>query len=521
MGVEKKTSAAGETVARAAVVIMVVTLVSRLLGFVRDAAIAAAFGATGATDAYLVAYTLPNSLQAVLGVAFVTVIVPVVTAYLVRGQREEGWHVASAVLNWTGLVLAVMTAVGMGLAPWMVRLIAPGFTPEEVLFTTHLTRIMFPSIIFMGTGMFISGILNAGRFFTVPAMATGVANVVIILAVLALGPHFYMEGVAWGTLAGFVGFLLVQLPNLKAMGFRYFFTFDRKHPAVRRVALLIGPVFLAVSVNQVYLAMNRFFASGLERGLITALDLGNRALNLPGIFVYAVYTATFPALAEQVVRRDREGLTRTLNQGLGMMLLAIIPASVGMMVLREPVVSLLYQRGAFDQQATWATATALLYFLVGFPAQAANQVLNRTFYAMEDAGTPVKVGLVSVLLNAGLSLALLPGMGHGGLALSNSLATIANTVLLLLALRKPLPGVSLPRLFVSVLRVGVASLVMGAITFLGAGWLEGILDTGRLGQLLVFLAITVALGAVVFIVASLALRVEEVRSLRRLIRRAR
>jgi len=503
--------------ARAAAVIMVMTLLSRLLGLVRDASIAAIFGATGITDAYLVAYTIPFTVQTVLGIGFVTVIVPVITSYLVRNERDEAWRVAGAVLTWTGVVLAGIALLGVMAAPMLVGIIAPGFEPEVFSLAVHLTRIMFPSILFVGLGMLASGVLNAGHRFAIPALAPAVPNVAVIFAVLGVGSLFGVTGVAWATLAGFVGFLLVQMPSLRGMGFTFHPSLAVNHPVVRRVGAALGPLLLAVSINQIYLIMNRFFASGLLAGSITALDLGNRALQLPGIFVNAVYTVTFPALAEQAVRQEREGLTRTIRQGLILILLVIIPASVGMMVLREPIIKLLYGRGAFDQAAVEMTALALLYFAVGFPAQAANQVLTRTFYAMEDVSTPVCLGLVSVALNGVLSLWLVGRMGYSGLALANSVATVVNMVVLLVVLHGRLPGLDLLGLTLGVLKIGVAALAAGTAMAAVAGWAG---TAPGFGSLLLRLTIAAGVGGVTFLAGASLLRVPELRQFLGLVRRS-
>lgn len=493
-------------VARAALVVMLMTFLSRILGLARDAAIAAAFGASGVTDAYMVAYTLPYALQAVSGVAFVIVILPAVTSYLVAGRQEEGWQVASQIGSVIFLVLTLAAVAGIALAPWLVKAVAPGFSAAEAELATRLTRIMFPSIVLMGCGMLVSGILNAGRRFSVAAVAPGVVNIVIILAVFLAAS---IEGVAWGTLAGFAAFLLVQLPELKKVGFRYSPGFNLGHPAVRQALASLGPVLLAVSVTQVYLIMNRFFASSLAAGSITALDLANRTMNLPGIFVSSVYTAIFPALAERAALGDREGLAQTLTGGLRMVIFLILPASLGMIILKEPLVAVLYQRGAFDSAAAELTSKALFYFAAGYPGLAVNTVLLRAYYALGNALLPAVLGLISVGINLGLSMLLLPRMGHEGLALANSLATLAYSALLLMALKKRLPEISLGGLVSFLVKTGGAALVMGIAGFQFYLWLT--LHFNAEGKLALFLVMAVTAGfcLLLYLVAAKLLGIKE------------
>jgi putative peptidoglycan lipid II flippase len=488
-------------VARAALVVLLLTFLSRVLGLARDAAIAAFFGASGVTDAYMVAYALPYALQAVAGVAFVIVVLPVVTAYLVAGKAEEAWQVASQIAGGVFLLLALATIAGISLAPWLVKAVAPGFSAAETELATRLTRIMFPAIVFMGLGMLVSGILNAGKRFVVAAFAPGLVNLMIILSVFLAAS---MEGVAWGTLAGFAAFLLVQLPELKKVGFRYFPGLKINHPAARQALSHLGPVLLAVSVIQLYLIMNRFFASFLVPGSITALDLANRTMNLPGIFVGSLYTAIFPALAERAAVGDRQGLAQTLTSGLKMLIFLILPGIALMMILREPLISLLYQRGAFDKAAADLTSGALLYFAVGYPALAVNTLLLRAYYALKDAGLPAVFGLISLLLNLIFSLLFLPQMGHLGLALANSLATIIYAALLFWALKKRLPEFSLSEMFFFTAKAGAAVLVMGAAGINFYYWLGlNLGDASTTGLMLVVALIAAVCLPIYFLAAKL------------------
>jgi putative peptidoglycan lipid II flippase len=510
----------GDRLARAAGVVLVMNLASRALGFIRDAVIANAFGATSATDAYLVAYTLPYALQAVLGVAFVTVIVPVLTPYLIQGRQQEGWRVASAVLTLTTLVLVVITLLGILFAPVLARMMAPGFSPSLLSLTTQLTRIMFPSLVFMGIGMLVSGMLNAGQRFSMAAFAPAFANIIVILSVVLFAAAYRVQGLAVGTVVGFIGFLVVQIPGLRALGFRYRVRCHYSHPVVRQVFINMVPVILAVSVNQIYLVLNRVFASGLATGSITTLDMANRIMNLPlGIFVAAVSTAIFPTLAEQVVLKDTAALSRTIIKALGMGSLAAVPAAVGLIVLREPLVRLLLERGAFTQEATLLTATALFYFALGLPGLAANLVLTRAYYALGDVTTPVLTGIISIGLNIVLSLLFLPVLRHGGLALANSLAATVDGVMLYSLLRRHLPDLKGRLVVGPLVKITAAALVMGVITAAGVKVLGNILQTGHLFYLMIQVGVAALLGLAVFLGAAWLLRVEEISLVTGLVRR--
>ena len=288
-----------KNILKATGVVLVMNLVVKLLGFLRETSLANAFGASDLSDAYLSAYTIPYFLQAILGYALVTAVVPTLTKYLVEGDREQADHVASALINLTALLLTVITVLGILVCDWLVKLLAPGYEVEQAALTATLARIMFPSVVFMGVGMVITGICNAHYRFAVSAFAPGMSNIIIIIALLFFSSAYGIWGAAWGTLLSFVGFMLIQLPVLWQIKFKYRLVFDYKHPAVHQVLAQIGPIILGVAVNQIYFAINRIFASWLAEGTISSINYANKLMMLPmGIFVAAVANAIYPALSE-------------------------------------------------------------------------------------------------------------------------------------------------------------------------------------------------------------------------------
>lgn len=499
-----------KSLARAAAVIIVMNLASRLLGFVRETVIAKEFGATHLTDAYLVAYTLPYFLQAVLGMALVSSIVPVVTKYLVKGEEEEAWRIASITLNWTVLIMTGLAILGALGARGLVFLTAPGFDDSTARLAAVLTVIMFPSLIFMGAGMLITGILNARKAFAVAAFAPGFTSLVIILSVVFLGKHG-IHYLAWGTLAGMAGAMLIQVPVLKKVGFKYSWDWHWGHPEVKGLFINLLPIFLGTAVNQLYLAINRIFASGLAEGSISALNYAGKLMNLPmGIFVLAVSSAIFPTLSEQAVRGDRAALGFTQARGIKLVLLVTLPASAGLMALKIPIVSLLFERGAFDAAATRMTAGALFYFCLGMFAMSLTMVLTRAYYALGDVRTPLFLGLVSLVVNVLASIALTPALGHNGLALANSLASIFLALAMFALLRRHLPRLYTGEILVSAGKSLVAS-VLTALAALGV-YRYLALDLFKIQDtriLLLEVLAAMSLGVIVYGLAILLLREKE------------
>jgi len=458
---------AARKVVQAAGIVLAMNLVSRVLGYVRDAVIAKEFGTSGATDAFMVAYTIPYFLQAILGMAFVMVIVPALAGYAVEGKRAEVWRASSIILNWTVLILSAVALLGMLVSRQLILFMAPGFSEDLAGLARELTVIMIPSIVFMGLGMLVTGILNAHHLFGLPAFAPAANNIIVILAVIFLGSKFGIHGLAFGTLAGFVFFLLIQLPSLRELDFKYEFSFDCRHPALRRAAASIIPIVFGVGVNQIYLALNRAFASMVAVGSIAAIDFAYRLINLPlGIFAASISTVVFPTMSEQAAAGDRDGLRSTLIRGLNLVAFITIPSAVGLMVLHIPVVELLFQRGAFDERATLMTGAALMYFSVGMFGWGANMVLVRAYYAVNDVRTPVITGIFSVVVNVLFSFLFLPLLGHGGLAFANSVAVSVHCLLLYCFLPRHFPGLYLSQVGSPLLRILFASAVMGAVVYL-------------------------------------------------------
>ena len=494
----------GKNILKATGVVLVMNLVVKLLGFLRETSLANAFGATELSDAYLSAYTIPYFLQAILGYALVTAVVPILTKYLVEGRDDEASYVGSAIINLTAVALAAITLLGILVCDWLVKLLAPGYGPEQAALTASLARIMFPSVVFMGVGMVLTGICNAHYRFAVSAFAPGMSNIIIIVSLLFFSASYGIFGAAWGTLLSFFGFFVIQVPVLWQIGFKYRPVLDLQHPAVRQLLREIGPIVLGVAVNQIYFAVNRIFASGLAEGTISHINYANKLMMLPmGIFVAAVANAIYPALAEFSLRKNRQSLAGTMKGGLISVMLVAIPAAVAL--LSEPIVQLLFEHGEFNHQATQATAWALVCFTLGLIPMAANMVITRVFYALEDVKTPVRIGALSIVVDVVLSLLLYKSMafGGGGLALANSLAALLCCLLMYYYLKfKALPELAGQSMLPSLLKIAAAAALMGAAVWLVAYVLpvSGALKQTGLG---------IAAGVAVYAGAVLALRIPE------------
>ena len=450
-----------KNVVRATGVLLVINICVKLLSFVREMVIANGFGASSASDAYLVAFTFPNFFQSILGYAFVSAALPVINGSWQREEdREEVFRVGSSLLNITAIVMAVLVVLGVIFAPALVWLCAPNFNASTAALSARLTRIVMPSLLFAAVAMMMTAILNSRYRFAAAAIGPGLASLGVILATVFFA-HGDIRVVAVGTLLGYLACLLLQMFDLPHTGFRYRPVCDLSDPKVRRVLRSMFPILLGLAVTQSYTIINRIFASGLPEGSISALNYASKVMNLPiSLVVVAIITAVFPRLAEEAEKGDTSGMGRSLSRALTMILVLTVPATVGLLLLDQPIIQLLFQRGSFDAKATQMTADALFAMSPGMIFLAASMLLLRVFYANGEVKTPLWVGLISIAVNVLVSLILMKPLGHVGLAWANSLAAAANAGLLALVLQRRL-GFLDDYLRRGLLQTLVSTLVMG------------------------------------------------------------
>lgn len=498
-------------IAKATALVTALTIGSKLLGFVRDQLIALYFGASAQTDAYVVAMTIPSLLSGVVIGAIGTAFLPMFAERLSGERREDAWVLSDSIFTLTGAVSLLLAAAGVAAAPWLVRLMAPGFDPATFRLAVTATRIIFPAMVFTALAAPVKSVLNSFHHFFAPAAASIVQNLIVLAALVGLvgAMGLGIEGLSMGLAAGMALSLLVQLPPLMRRGFRFRLRFEPMEAGVRRTLALAAPILAGALFSQVYVLVDRGLASRLPAGSIAALSFADKLRQLPlGIFAMAVATVIYPTLSEMAAKENLAGLKDTLGTGLRLVALVTLPAAFALAVLREPLVRLLFQHGAFDAAATAATAAALLYYAVGMVGLGANAVLTTTFFSLRDTLTPVLIGAVGTTVNIGLDYLLVGPLAHAGLALANSAAAVVTSALLLVGLRRKLGALGYRRNTVALGKIVVASLAMSgalvALTHLAPAGMAPALrqQASSLGP-------AVAVGALVYVVAVFALRVEE------------
>jgi len=499
-------------VVKAAGVVGTATLLSRILGFIRDAVIAWFFGAGFSSDAFIAAFRIPNLLRRLFAEGSLSsAFIPVFTDLIVNRGRGEAFNMARSAFRLLSLMLIIISISGIFLAPLIVRFIAPGFDAAKFSLTVALTRLMFPYIIFIGMAALCMGILNVLGNFAVPALAPTLLNIAIIGSVLFLAPSLPtpVTGLALGVLIGGVLQLALQLPALMRKGFRFREKTRWMHPGLKRVGALLPPVILGGAVYQINIVAGTLLGSLLPEGSVTYLYFADRLVQFPlGIFAIAAATAVLPSLSRQAAARRIHELQHTFAFALRLVFFISIPAMVGLIVLREPVVVLLFQRGEFDSVATRLTALPLLYYSLGLWAFSAVKIVTATFFALQDTRTPVNIAAISIAANIILGVVLMKPLAHGGLALATSLASILNLVLLVRALRIKLGSLGWRSISISACRTLLNSVVMGlAVWATSRAMLPA--ENETLSRMLAGVAASIAVGLCVFGLISFATKSQE------------
>lgn len=458
-----------KNIARAAGVLGSATMLSRILGMVRDMVVSRLFGAGMATDAFFAAFQIPNMLRRFFAEGALTAaFVPIFSETLAKRGRDEARELANLCFTLLTIVMAGITIVGIIFSPFLVKLMFPGFStiPGKFELTVMLNRLMFPYIFFISLVALCMGILNTLRHFFTPAISTVFLNVSMILAALLLRGYFEVPitALACGVLIGGIIQLVMQLPVLWHKGFPLRPRLDMFSPEVRRIALLMLPSIFGVGVYYLNITVGAILASLLPQGSISYLYYAQRLFEFPqGIFTVSVAQAVLPSMSRQAADGDMAGMKDSLTFGLRLTLFITIPAMAGLMVCAVPIFSLLFMGGEFDYAKAVNTAQALVYYSLGLSFVAMIRVLAPAFYALKDTKTPVWTAFVSFLLNFGFSLLLMGPLKHGGLALATTLSACCNMLLLLWFLRRKIGILGGRKIVVSAAKSLLAAIPMAVV----------------------------------------------------------
>jgi putative peptidoglycan lipid II flippase len=479
------------------------TLLSRILGFVRDMAMARVFGAGVASDAFMVASKIPNFLRRLFAEgAFSQAFVPILGEYKHRRSQEEFQDLTDYVSGMLALVLFVVTVIGVLTAPYIIYVGAHGFvqTPDKFNLTADLLRITFPYILFISLTGFAGGILNTFGRFAVPAFTPVLLNVSSIVFILWLTPYFDppAKALAWGLFAGGVLQLAFQVPFLLRLRVMPRFKLNFKHEGVRRVLRQMVPALFGVSVGQISLLLNVWWASFLVTGSVSWLYYADRLMEFPaGMLGAALGTILLPGLSKHYANKSSKEYSALLDWGLRLTFLLTVPAAAGLALLAMPLITTLFVRGAFTFADGQATRAALMAYSVGLLGLILVKILAPAFYARQDIRTPVKIAVVTLVITQLLNWAFFKSFAHAGLALATGLGACLNAALLYYLLRKREIHLPQPGWVKFLLKLLCAVVVMAAAVWFAAGEPQRWVAASTTVRVL-WLSGVVVLGAVVY-----------------------
>ena len=511
----KQENKANQQIARAASIVFIAMAVGQLVGQLAKSVTVSAFGPSAELDAYNAANRVSETVYLLIaGGALGSSFIPVFTGLLTNNKKKEAWKLASSIINLVTIVLILLSILVMIFAePLVKNILAPSFPLDQQLLTASLLRVLMPTTIIFGVSGLFMGMLNSHQKFLLPALAPSMYQIGIVLGVIFLVPSMGIFGLAWGTLLGAGLHFLIQLPQIIRLPDRqYDLILGIKNERVREVILLMLPRLLGVAVVQLNFWVNTIIASGLQPGSLTAITIGFALMLMPQTVIgQATATAALPTYAAQYAQGKIDEFRSSLAATLRVILLLSIPAMVGMIVLRQPLVAMFYGYGAAaNQQATRMIAAAVLWYTVGLVSHSIYEILARAFYALHDTKTPVIVGVISMSFNVVLSLLFvnifrtIPNVpALGGLALANSVATTIEMVVLVIVMSKRLKGLELPAMFLTAGKAAVSAGIMAMGLYF---WLS--FSHARMSPIIVTL-VGAAGGIVIYFALIYLLRVPE------------
>jgi putative peptidoglycan lipid II flippase len=513
-----KTIEAGRGIAGAAGIIALGNVVSRVLGLVRVTVIADLFGATGLVSAYQIAAIVPTMIYDLLiGGMLSSALVPVFSEYAAARTKEDLWRIVSVVLSLTAVALGLLVIVLELMAPQVAWLLGGGFEARLQAVTTTSIRIVVPAVLLLCLSGVVTGLLYTLKRFTYPAFGAAVFNLGIIIGALLLSRPLGIYSLVTGTVLGAGLQLAIQLPSLR--GTRLSFSLDLSHPGLRRIALLYTPVVLGLIISLIQIAIDRNLASRTGEQSIAWMQNATNLIQFPhGLVAVAISLAVLPSLSQLSAIADWSGYRRTLAMGLRMVVVLILPATVGLFIMAKPIIALIFEHGAFTAYDTAWTTLALRCYLLGLVFAAVDWPLNYAFYARQDTLTPASVGVLSVLVYLLVALPLMKPLGMIGLVLADSAKHTAHALTMLVLLHRRVGSLRGHAVGTTTLKAILAAAVMGALTYWTMIWLQGAVDVDRLWGELVVVGGAGLTGLIVYGILVTLMGVEEVKLIREMIR---
>lgn len=500
-------------VAKSAAMISIFTLISKFLGFLREVLIASKYGSGYETDTYFVAMTATTILMTTIGASLNTTLIPIFTEIEGRGGRRAKLKYLNNILNMVFFITIILALLGFFLSPIVIRILAKGFEGEQFQLAVKLNRIGLPIVIFLGFTYVFSGYLHSSEIFGPPAIMGIPYNFVFLFFLMFFADKGNIEGLMLVSVVAASTQFLIQVPAIKHQGYRYRVDINLHEPYLKKALILVLPVMVGSAVQQINTVIDRTLASSLVEGSISALTYASRLKDLIiSVFIMAITTVVFPMLSKAFSQDDNMQVKKIMGQGINIILIITVPATIGILILAEPMVRIFFQRGAFDSTATIMTSQALIFYSLGLVGASLRLMLNRVFYSFQDTKTPMINGALAVGLNIVLNLILIRFMDHAGLALATSISATFTTLLLFLSLRKKIGPMGIRRYLICFMKTLFASMVMGIIVYFMYFGLTGRFISTGIGELFVLLS-SIGVGALIYFILCSALKVKEIRIL--------
>ena len=500
-----------QKVAQSAAMIAIFTLISKFLGFLREVLIAYIYGSGYETDTYFLAMTATVIIMTTIGAALNTTLVPIFTEIDQKSGKEGKLKFLNNILNVVFLISLILAILGFLLSPNIIKILARGFEGEQFDLAVKLNRIGLPIVIFLGFTYVFSGYLHSSEIFGPPAIMGLPYNMVFIIFLVFFAKNSHIEALMLASVIASSTQFLIQVPAIRYQGYRYNLDVDTKDPYLKKTLLLVLPVMIGSAINQINIIVDKSLASNLPDGSISALTYASRMNDLIiAVFVMAITTVVFPMLAKAFSNENYSQVNKIMGLGINIILIITVPATIGMLLLAEPIIKIFFERGAFTETATMMTSQALIFYSLGLVASSLRMLLNRVYYSFQDTRSPMINGITAVAANISLNLLFIDSMGHAGLALATSISTTFATLLLFINLRKRLGKIGLKKYLICFLKTLFSSIVMGLFVYLIYFKLTPLLPSVWIIEFLMLL-LSVVVGVVIYIIMCSALRVGEMR----------
>lgn len=495
--------------AKATLWIMVGTMLSKVLGFFREIVLANFYGTSSHADVFLVTLNIPGLIIAVIGSAIATMYIPIYIDTKEKLGEEEAMKFTNNMLNICCVIAIIIALLGLIFTKEFIEILAGGFEGAKFDTAVTFTKIMMPGVIFLSASKLFSSYLQANDSFTIPALIGIPYNVIIILSII-ISAFTDFRFLAIGALIAMASQMLFQIPFASKKSFKYKPYLNIKEDTIKEMSILVLPMLVGVAIGQLNIAVDRALATTLGDGPVSALNFAARLNDfVMALFVASIITVIYPKLSKLSNGDNKEGFINTIVKTSNCITLMVLPIAVGAIVLAEPIVRILFQRGQFDATSTHMTSVALQLYSIGLIAVAIRDILIRTFYSLSDTKTPMINGSIALLINIILNFSLINIMGYAGLALSTSIASIITVILLFRSLKKKQGYFGGDKIVKTGIKSLVASVVMGAITLFAYKNLYAFIGSSKIEEIIA-VGLAVAIGAVVYALLIVLFKVEEV-----------